>query len=311
MPIFSLQQFVLIIIINHMKKNTYLLVLLLFANIAFAGVHPTKPWIEINYPQDQDKLWWDDAWWQQGQLPTPQNYQVTTEEITYNDDGVTVEGYVFKPTKPGKYPAVLFQHGRRGLDDLVLPRIKRLAARGFIVLAPDVYGTYMQPPMPIQHNEIYDKHVAKGIDVLLQRTDISSNKACVVSHTRGGYMTLKALVTHNRQIDKVACYVSYYPHWQNPNAPEVEQVYQYASQLNQLKVPTLVFIGEHEQYQRMRPIFMGIDILKNNGVPAELIVYPGVGRGFDFRMQSRTFADDLATKDANQRTADFISKHLR
>jgi carboxymethylenebutenolidase len=91
-------------------------------------------------------------------LPTPQNYQVTTEEITYNDDGVTVEGYVFKPTKPGKYPAVLFQHGRRGLDDLVLPRIKRLAARGFIVLAPDVYGTYMQPPMPIQHNEIYDKH---------------------------------------------------------------------------------------------------------------------------------------------------------
>jgi carboxymethylenebutenolidase len=94
-------------------------------------------------------------------------------------------------------------------------------------------------------------------------------------------MTLKALVTHNRQIDKVACYVSYYPHWQNPNAPEVEQVYQYASQLNQLKVPTLVFIGEHEQYQRMRPIFMGIDILKNNGVPAELIVYPGVGRGFD------------------------------
>jgi carboxymethylenebutenolidase len=61
----------------------------------------------------------------------------------------------------------------------------------------------------------------------------------------------------------------------------------------------------------MRPIFMGIDILKNNGVPAELIVYPGVGRGFDFRMQSRTFADDLATKDANQRTADFISKHLQ
>jgi carboxymethylenebutenolidase len=49
----------------------------------------------------------------------------------------------------------------------------------------------------------------------------------------------------------------------------------------------------------------------NNGVPAELIVYPGVGRGFDFRMQSRTFADDLATKDANQRTADFISKHLQ
>lgn len=102
------------------------------------------------------------------------------------------------------------------------------------------------------------------------------------------------------------CVISYYPHWQDPNAPEVEQVYQYASQLNQLKVPTLVFIGEHEQYQRMRPIFMGIDILKNKGVLAELIV----GKGFDFRTQSRTFADDLATKDANQRTVGFIRKHL-
>jgi carboxymethylenebutenolidase len=274
-----------------------------------AGVHPSKPWVEINYPQDKEKLWWDDVWWDNGQLPTPQNYQVTTEEITYMDGDAEVEAYVFKPTKPGKYPAVLFQHGRRGLDDLVLPRVKRLAARGFIVFAPNVYGTYMQPPMPVKHNEIYNQHIAKGIDVLLQRNDISSHKACVVSHTRGGYMTLSALVSYKKQ-DKVACYVSYYPHWQNPNAPEVEQVYQYASQLNHLKVPTLVFIGEHEQYQRMRPIFFGIDLLKTRGIPAELIVYPGVGRGFDFRSRSRTFADDLATKDANQRTAAFINKYL-
>lgn len=292
-----------------MKNIAYLLILLLFSNVTVAGAHPSKPWIEVNYPQDRDKLWWNDAWWNEGQLPTSKNYQVSTKEITYNDDGVSVEALLFKPTKPGKYPAVLFQHGRRGLDDLVLPRVKRLAARGFVVLAPDVYGTYMQPSMPVEHNKIYDKHVAKGIDALLQRTDISSDKICIVSHTRGGYMTLKALVTHNQQ-DKVACYVSYYPHWQDPNAPEVEQVYQVASQINQLKVPTLVFVGEHEQYQRMRPIFFGVDILKNNGVSVELIVYPGVGRGFDFRAQSRTFADDLAAKDANQRTAVFIEQHL-
>ncbi|RUM84747.1 MAG: dienelactone hydrolase [Candidatus Thioglobus sp.] len=240
----------------------------------------------------------------------PQNHKVSMESVTYMDGDVEVEAYLFKPTKPGKYLPVLFQHGRRGLDSWTLPRIKRLAARGFIVLAPDMFGTYMESNYPIEHKYIYDEHVAKGIDTLLQRTDILGDRACAVSHTRGGYMTLRALVKHKKQ-DQVACYVSYYPHWQDPNAAEAKQIYQYAPELNDLNVPTLVFIGEHDQYQRIRPIMAGIDTLKENNVDAELIIYPGIGRGFDFRpVHVRTFADDLATKDANQRTAAFIRQHL-
>jgi len=294
-----------------MKQIARFLFLILLSSLAFAGPHPSKPWVEINYPQDKEKRWWDDAWWKQGQLPIPQNYEVSMEEISYMDGDVEVEAFLFKPTNPGKYPAVLFQHGRRGLDSWTLPSVKRLAARGFVVLAPDMFGTYMKSPFPIEHNYLYDQHVAKGVDVLLQRDDIKGDKTCTVSHTRGGYMTLKALVTHKQQDEKVACYVSYYPHWQDPNAPEVKQIYQYAPELNTLNVPTLVFVGEHDQYQRIRPIMAGIDVLKDRGVDAELIIYPGVGRGFDFRPSHvRTFADDLATKDANQRTASFIRQHL-
>ncbi|RUM79515.1 MAG: dienelactone hydrolase [Candidatus Thioglobus sp.] len=293
-----------------MKRITQFFVLLLISTFVLAVPHPSKPWVEINYPQDKEKRWWDDAWWKEGQLPVPQNHKVSMESVTYMDGDVEVEAYLFKPTKPGKYLPVLFQHGRRGLDSWTLPRIKRLAARGFIVLAPDMFGTYMESNYPIEHKYIYDEHVAKGIDTLLQRTDILGDRACAVSHTRGGYMTLRALVKHKKQ-DQVACYVSYYPHWQDPNAAEAKQIYQYAPELNDLNVPTLVFIGEHDQYQRIRPIMAGIDTLKENNVDAELIIYPGIGRGFDFRpVHVRTFADDLATKDANQRTAAFIRQHL-
>lgn len=288
------------------------LLVLISTQWAMASIHPSKPWVEVNYPQDKDKLWWDDEWWKEGQLPVPQNYKVSMQEMSYMDGDVEVEAFLFKPTKPGKYLPILFQHGRRGLDSWTLPRVKRLAARGFVVLAPNMFGTYFQSSFPNKHTPVYDQHLAKGIDVLLERDDIIGNKACTVSHTRGGYMALKALVTHKKQEDQVACYVSYYPHWQDPDASEVEQVYQYASQINQLKVPTLVFVGEHEQYQRLRPILLGIKVLKGNEVDAQLIVYPSVGRGFDFRPEHvRTFADDLATKDANQRTAAFIRKHLK
>jgi carboxymethylenebutenolidase len=89
------------------------------------------------------------------------------------------------------------------------------------------------------------------------------------------------------------------------------QVYRYAPELEDLAVPALVFMGEHEQYQRLRPIIEGTEALRAKGRDVRLIVYPGVGRGFDFRPPNvRTFADDLAAKDAARRTELFIRRHL-
>lgn len=82
--------------------------------------------------------------------------------------------------------------------------------------------------------------------------------------------------------------------------------------MSDLEVPVLVFFGEHEQYQRLRPIMEGVKALKEKGRNPQLIVYPGVGRGFDFRPPHvRTFADDLATKDAIRRTEIFIRKNIK
>ena len=117
-------------------------------------------------------------------------------------------------------------------------------------------------------------------------------------------------MTKGRQA-KTACYASYYPHWQHPEAPEPEQVYRYAREVDALDVPVLVFLGEHEQYQRVRPILAGIESLQKKSRDARVIVYPGVGRGFDFRPRDvRTFADDLAAQDAMRRTAEFLRAHL-
>jgi carboxymethylenebutenolidase len=82
--------------------------------------------------------------------------------------------------------------------------------------------------------------------------------------------------------------------------------------MDELAIPVLVFIGDEEQYQRRRSIETAIRSLQEAGKEATLIVYPGVGRGFDFRPPNvRTFADDLASKDAVQRAASFIQTHLR
>ena len=261
-------------------------------------------------PQD-NSWWWSDAWWNDSQIEVPDNFPVKTQWTGYQSGDVEVPALIARPEGKARYPAVLFQHGRRGLDDLVQRLVRRVAARGFVVLAPDIYGAHFIGTHPIEHDYALEKDVDAAVDVLLARDDISTNKACLYSHTRGGYYALKVATTFNRQEQDIACYVSYYPHLQDPNAPEPQQVYGFAAEIEQLTLPTLVFIGDQEQYQRRRVIETSIQVMQDKGRDSRLVIYPGVGRGFDFRPENvRTFADDLASKDAVQRAASFMSKHL-
>jgi len=268
----------------------------------------------VNRLPQNKKWWWRDDWYERGQLPVSKNYSVIERETSYLNpaDGTEVPAIIYRPKKPGKYPAVLFQHGRRGLDELVQRLPRRLAARGFVVLAPNVYDARFIDKFPLEHLLETEGDVNAGIDHLLALPDVSTRKACLYSHTRGGFYTLKAAVKFKRQEKDIACYVSFYPHWVNPNKPEPVQVYRYDNDIDRLKLPTMVFIGEYDQYQRRRSIETAVKAMKDAGRDVRLIIYPGVGRGFDFRPPNvRTFADDLATKDSNQRMANFFHQHLK
>ncbi len=268
----------------------------------------------IDYPtvEIQKAWWWDDAWWQKGELQGYENFAVVERQISYTSGDIDVPAILYRPEKPGTYPAVLFQHGRAGLNDWVQGHALRLAARGFIVLAPDVYSGRFIEPRPIEHDYLLEGDVSAGLSALLALPDVSTTRACFYSHTRGGYYTLKAAVTKARQQDAAACYVSYYPHMQDPNAAEPLQVYRYAGEADDLEIPAMFFIGENDQYQRRRSLETAVNAMVAKGRDVQLFVYPGVGRGFDFRPETvRTFADDLAAKDALLRASAFMREKLQ
>ena len=243
-------------------------------------------------------------------MPVPANHEVVTRKAAYRNGDTEVPVDIHAPRSAGRFPVVVFMHGRRGMDELIDRVPRRLAARGFTVVAPDFYTGRLIESMPIPHDPGIEDDAARAIDFALALPEArGQSRTCVVSLSRGGYYALRALVTKTRQ-PKVACYVASYPHWQDPAAPEPLQVYQYAPEVDALEVPVLVFLGEHEQYQRARSILAGIDSLRSKQRDARVIVYPGVGRGFDFRSPAvRTFADDLAAQDSLRRTAEFIRAH--
>ena len=294
-----------------MKRYIPLLLAAVIGTLSLASNAASPTYEPVSNPVGSDSWWWSEDWWENGQIEPVTNHKLTSRWIEYENGDTTVPAMIVRPADNKKYPAVLYQHGRRGLDELVQRQARRIAARGFVVLAPDVYAARFIEKLPIEHDYAVETDTAAGVDVLLALPDVSTKQACFVSQTRGGYMTLKAATTHGKQKNGIACYVSYYPHMQDPNAPEAAQVYRYATEADQLEIPVLIFFGEQEQYQRRRSIETAVASLQAAGKDATIIVYPGVGRGFDFRPPHvRSFADDLAAKDAVQRASTFINKHL-
>ena len=89
-------------------------------------------------PDQGNDWWWDNAWWEDGRLNAPVSHPVRVEWTAYAHDDAEVPAMVARPEYEQKYPAVLFLHGRHGLDDSVQRHVRRLAARGFVVMAPDL-----------------------------------------------------------------------------------------------------------------------------------------------------------------------------
>ena len=297
-----------------MKKTDSVFRALLLTAVLFSALNtgPARAQAFMEDKFNQKDTWWDDGFWDDGVLNAPANYRVTRQNNPYPSGDTAMPAVLFRPEGKGRFPAVLFQHGRAGMMDEIVAHAKRVAARGFVVLAADIYGGRFIDPRPIAHDYALEDDVNAALDALLARPEVATSRACLYSHTRGGYYTLKVAVTKKRQDDAAACYVSYYPHMQDPNAPEADQVYRYAPEADQLKIPALVFIGDEEQYQRRRSIETALLSMREAGRDATLMIYPGVGRGFDFRPERiRTFADDLASKDALARAARFMRKHLK
>lgn len=119
--------------------------------------------------------------------------------MTYKSGDIRVPVFLARPKGKKKFPGVMFVHGRRGLDELIELHVIHLAARGFIVFAPDLFSGRFISKYPIEHDYALEEDLNKGVDAFLKLPDIKGKKICTYSHTRGGYYTLKLAVTKKRQ----------------------------------------------------------------------------------------------------------------
>lgn len=136
------------------------------------------------------------------------------QNVTFPSNGDEAHGYLARP-QSGQGPGVIVIQEWWGLTSHIASIADRLAAEGFVALAPDLYGGstthdageagQMMQKLPVDRAT---RDLAGAVDFLLGRDDVQGDRVGVVGFCMGGAFVL-ALAT--QEGGKVAAAVPFYP----------------------------------------------------------------------------------------------------
>jgi carboxymethylenebutenolidase len=239
------------------------------------------------------------AWAQQVKSDDP---RIKTETITYpSPQGAgKMKGLLARPAKGQKFPAVVVVHGNRGLNPYIEDVARRLAAEGFLALAPDALtplGGYpgnddegralqaKRDPQQMLHDFIA---AVRWLDSHEQ----STGKVGAVGFCYGGGVVYQLAV---RIPDILDAGVPFYG--RQPDLNDVTKI-KAPLQIHNASLDKRIMAGAAPFEQA----------LKENNKAFEAHVYEGANHGFHNDTTPRY--DDAAAKLAWKRTVAFFKKHL-
>jgi carboxymethylenebutenolidase len=232
--------------------------------------------------------------------------EVETSKSLVRRGDVEVPVEIVRPRGAGPFPAVLYVHARRGLEDEDRAKLRSLAAHGFLVAAPDWQSGRFIERWPVAHDEATEGDVAAALDLLRARPDACRGPVAVLGVSRGGYYALRLAA---RRPDAIGAVASYYGHFQHPHAPEPEQLYGVAPEVNQIRAPWLMLIGDQDFELRRINTGRAFYALYERGVPVALQMYPLARRAFDFR-RDQSPEEKVAALHAERAVRDWFVRHL-
>jgi dipeptidyl aminopeptidase/acylaminoacyl peptidase len=232
------------------------------------------------------------------------------ESVTWRSGGSRVQGWLLYPDHfdaSKKYPMIVEIHGgpasMRGVGwpsshfDLSV-----MAGLGYFVFFPNPRGSYGEGEDFTKAN-VKDfgggdlRDILRGLDAVAKIAPIDPKRIGVSGWSYGGYMTMWT-VTQTQRFSAavagagIANWQSYYgensiDEWMIPyfgsSVYDDPAVYAKSSPITfikQVKTPTLVIVGERDGECPAPQSFEFWHALKTNGVPTELVVYPGEGHSF-------------------------------
>jgi dienelactone hydrolase len=225
----------------------------------------------------------------------------------------SIEGYLSKPDGDGPFPAIVYLHGCSGLSADARKRVAHLLTGwGYVSLAVDSFSTRgikeACTRLPDRQGDALG-----ALSYLSKLRFVDPKRIAMVGSSQGGIVALQlgsaGSIVQARIFDipkdlNFRAAVAYYP------------ICSFAS--DELSIPTLILIGELDDWSPASDCERFIKRRAGRGAPVDLIVYPGAYHAFDVPalVGGRTmfghwleYDEDAATRSV-QAMRDFLAAQL-
>jgi carboxymethylenebutenolidase len=198
------------------------------------------------------------------------------EIVSFLSSGSMASGYLSRPKGNVKGPAVLVIQEWWGLDSGIKEMANRLAADGFVALAPDLYRgelaqhTEMDRAAELMQSlppERAGRDMSAAIDYLLSHHAVNSTSVGVVGFCMGGMLSF--IIACNRP-DKVTALVPFYGFPQGASEPD----------WSKLAAKVQGHMAEHDDFFKPEAAKALEAKLQAMGKDVTLTVHPGTGHAF-------------------------------
>jgi carboxymethylenebutenolidase len=224
------------------------------------------------------------------------------QNVTFASNGSQAHGYLATPAA-GSGPGVIVIQEWWGLTDHIAGIADRLAAEGFVALAPDLFGgkvahdadeaMKLLTELPVDRAA---RDLAGAVDYLLAQESVTSSKAGAIGFCMGGGFVLMLAA---QQGDKIGAAVPFYG--VGPGVPSTYTGVRAAVQ------------GHYAEQDGMYPVddakALEKQIREEAGVPVEFFYYPA-GHAFHNDENLMGTYDEKQAKTAWTRAVAFLQANL-
>ncbi len=211
-------------------------------------------------------------------LDTVFGAQVTDyTNVTYRAaDGTTLRGYLAQPPGTGPFPAVLMVHEWWGLNAEIVEMADKLAAEGYVVLAPDTYRgqTTAQIPRALLLRlttppDRADADMQAAFDFLTVLDTVNARRVGVMGFCYGGGVALR----HGVNNPAIRATINLY-------GDTIDDPAAFGALLAPGAGPVLGIFGAQDQQIPLTRVRAFEAALNAAGIASTVTVYDGVGHAF-------------------------------
>jgi carboxymethylenebutenolidase len=224
------------------------------------------------------------------------------QNVTFASNGATAHGYLALPVG-GSGPGVVVIQEWWGLTSHIAEVANRLAAAGFVALAPDLYGGVtthdadeagkLMQDLPVDQAA---RDLSGAVDYLLNHDAVTSSTVGAVGFCMGGGFVL---VLAAQQGNKIGAAVPFYSVL-GEDYPSFEN----------LSAPVLGHFGEQDEFQSTEAVReLAATIERQTGRRPDFRFYPAGHAFFNDQNLLGTYDPEQAAKAWNA-TVDFLRSHL-